>query len=113
MGALARPAAPDPAAGAAAVVAVDIVDFSFDPFEVAALPGAELTWTNIGQAPHTATFDDVEGSVEGLDTGTVQPGESGTLTAPDDPGSYSYFCAIHPSMRGVLVVRPRAEGNAR
>ena len=94
----------DPGAGAVEAVAVDMDDFSFVPFEVAALPGAELTWTNRGSAPHTATFDEVEGRVEGLDTGTVSPGDAGVLTAPDAPGSYSYLCEIHPSMRGVLVV---------
>jgi hypothetical protein len=40
-----------------------------------------------------------------LDTGTIQPGKSATLTAPTRPGSYSYHCAVHPAkMRGVLVV---------
>jgi plastocyanin len=52
---------PDPGAGAQASAAVDMLDFSFDPVEVAVLPGGEVTWTNQGQAPHTATFDDVEG----------------------------------------------------
>jgi|GEM_PF-845051 len=94
----------DPGAGATDAVAVAIEDFSFVPFEVAALPGAQLTWTNRGAVAHTATFDEVEGRVEGLDTGTVAAGETGTLSAPEAPGSYSYLCEIHPSMRGVLVV---------
>jgi hypothetical protein len=50
--------------------------------------------------PHTATFDDVS-----LDTGNIEPGNRGTLAAPDEPGSYSYKCNLHPGrMRGVLVV---------
>lgn len=94
----------DPGAGATDAVEVAIEDFSFVPFEVAALPGAQLTWANRGAVTHTATFDEVEGRVEGLDTGTVAAGEAGTLSAPEAPGSYSYLCEIHPSMRGVLVV---------
>ena len=95
---------PDPGLDAADEVAIAMADFSFDPFEVAVPQGAQMTWFNEGSAPHTATFDEVEGRVEGLDTGTVEPGDSGTLTAPDAPGSYSYLCTIHPSMRGVVVV---------
>jgi plastocyanin len=95
------------AQGQVAVAAADlsIGDFFFDPPEAEVQPGAEVTWTNDGQAPHTATFDDVEDRVQGLDAGEMAPGESASITAPDAPGSYSYFCAIHPAqMRAVLVV---------
>lgn len=78
---------------------VAIADFSFTQADLSVAPGAELTFRNTGQAPHTATFDDVE-----LDTGTLDSGGVGTLTAPTAAGSYSYFCAIHPRMRGTLVV---------
>ena len=80
--------------------AVSVVDFGFDKPEVSVAPGGKVTWRNTGAAPHTATFDDVQ-----LDTGTIEPGKSGTLTAPAKPGSYSYKCTIHPArMRGVVVV---------
>jgi plastocyanin len=95
---------PDPGPEADGDVVIAMADFSFDPFEVAVAPGAQMTWSNGGSAPHTATFDEVEGQVEGLDTGTVAPGDRVTLTAPDAPGSYSYLCTIHPQMRGVVVV---------
>ncbi len=95
---------PDPGADVTAEVAIAMADLSFDPFEIAVPQGAQMTWSNEGSALHTATFDEVEGRIEGLDTGTVGPGDSGTLTAPDAPGSYSYLCTIHPTMRGVVVV---------
>jgi plastocyanin len=79
-----------------------IAEFAFTPTETLVAPGGAVTWTNNGSAPHTATFDDVE-----LDTGRIEPGKSATLTAPGRPGTYSYFCAVHPAkMRGVLVVSP-------
>jgi plastocyanin len=79
---------------------VSMQDLKFVEPEVSVAPGGQVTWKNDGKAPHTATFDDVQ-----LDTGTVQPGAEGRLTAPDKPGSYSYKCTIHPAaMRGVLVV---------
>jgi plastocyanin len=89
------------AASAAATSAnVSIKDFSFDPLETSVAPGGSVTWTNDGEARHTATFDDVS-----LDTGELRPGAGGQLTAPLQPGSYSYRCEVHPArMRGVLVV---------
>jgi plastocyanin len=100
------------AEGEIAVQAVDldIGDFFFEPPEAEVQPGAEVTWTNTGQAPHTATFDDVEGRIQDLDAGEMAPGESASIVAPDAPGSYSYFCAIHPAqMRAVLVVAAPAD----
>jgi plastocyanin len=79
---------------------VSMQDLKFVQPEVSVAPGGQVTWKNDGKLPHTATFDDVQ-----LDTGTVQPGAEGRLTAPDKPGSYSYKCTVHPAaMRGVLVV---------
>jgi plastocyanin len=91
---------PAPPSAAPPTASVDMVDFAFKPPEVSVAPGGKVTWRNKGSAQHTASFDDVS-----LDTGTVAPGSSADLTAPDKPGSYSYRCNIHPAkMRGVLVV---------
>lgn len=93
-------AGPAPPSNAPQTAAIDIEDFSFDGAQVSVAPGGTVTWTNTGAAPHTATFDD-----EALDTGTLESGDTGTLTAPSQPGSYSYRCTIHPArMRAVLVV---------
>jgi plastocyanin len=79
---------------------VSMQDLKFVEPEVSVAPGGQVTWKNDGKVPHTATFDDVQ-----LDTGNIQPGQSGKLTAPDKPGSYSYKCNVHPAaMRAVLVV---------
>jgi plastocyanin len=96
------------AASAPNKASVKIVDFGFDPAEASVAPGGTVTWSNTGQAQHTATFDDVED----LDTGQLPPGEDGALVAPAEPGSYSYRCNVHPAkMRGVLVVVGQATGD--
>jgi plastocyanin len=93
----AGPAAPSEAARAATA---KIVDFAFNPKETSVAAGGTVTWQNTGQAPHTATFDDVD-----LNTDTISPGSDAKLVAPARSGSYSYRCNIHPAkMRGVLVV---------
>jgi plastocyanin len=91
---------PAPPSAGARSAAIDLEDFQFKEAQVSVAPGAQLTFSNKGQAPHTATFDDVP-----LDTGQVAPGGAGQLSAPLKPGSYSYKCTVHPAkMRGVLVV---------
>src|SRR5207244_2193163 len=80
----ARPG-PAPPSDAARQTSVSVVDFAFQPGQASVAPGGKVTWKNGGDAPHTATFDDVA-----LDTGTILPGNSGSLSAPDKPGSYSY-----------------------
>jgi plastocyanin len=91
---------PAAASEAAREATVEVVDFAFEPPEASVAPGGTVTFPNQGEAPHTATFDD-----GGPDTGQIEPGAEGTITAPDEPGSYSYFCAVHPGrMRAVLVV---------
>ena len=78
-----------------------MADFEFKEKQVSVAPGGEITFQNGGEAPHTATLDDVPGA----DTGRVDPGQSKALVAPTAPGSYSYKCTLHPAkMRGVIVV---------
>lgn len=94
----APPAVEGPPAAAATTSAAE---FAFAPTETVVAPGSSLTWDNDGTKPHTATFDDLD-----LDTGRIEPGQAATLTAPGQPGSYSYRCSIHDQMRAVLVVSP-------
>ena len=44
--------------------------------------------------PTTASFD----------TGSTAPGAEGEFTAPAEPGTYAFHCAIHASMTGTLTV---------
>jgi plastocyanin len=77
---------------------VSIVDFAFSPSYVQIPAGGTVSWYNAGGAPHTVT------STSGaFDSGTISPGGGYgvTLTAP---GTYSYFCSIHPGMSGTIVV---------
>lgn len=107
----AQPAAPAPADGptespapapagseAPAAATITIEGFAFDgPATVA--PGAELTVTNLDGAPHTLTFRSGE-----VDTGDLAGGATTTVTAPLAPGTYDFFCRIHPSMEGRIEI---------
>lgn len=92
-GAPAPAPAPAPAGGA-----INISDFDFGaPITVAA--GAPITVTNQDGVAHTLTADD--GS---FDTGNIGGGGTAPINAPTAPGTYSFFCAIHPSMQGTVTV---------
>ena len=74
--------------------------FSTDELSLPAGEVVELTFTNDGANPHTFTS-----SALGVDTGTVAPGESATVTftVPDEPAEF--LCSLHGGggMTGVIV----------
>ncbi|GAA2992577.1 hypothetical protein GCM10010519_27610 [Streptomyces lactacystinicus] len=76
-----------------------IRDFSFEPDSFTVSPGAVVTVTNTGTTTHTLTAQDGT-----FDTGPIAPGAAATLTAPSQPGAYSYLCTFHHFMRGILTV---------
>ena len=88
-----------PPAAEVQTVEVKIDNFSFAPATLAVKAGTQITWTNADDIPHTVVSDDqVSFKSKVLDTD-----EKFTFTA-SKPGTYSYFCSIHPKMTGKVVV---------
>jgi plastocyanin len=79
-------------------VNVKIDNFSFTPATLTVKAGTQITWTNADDIPHTVVSDSQEFKSKVLDTN-----ETFTFT-PSKPGTYSYFCSIHPKMTGKVVV---------
>jgi plastocyanin len=77
---------------------VQIVEFTYEPDPVVVQVGGKVTWQNEDTAPHTATADD--GS---FDTGIVEKGKLGSATFKE-PGTFTYFCEVHPTMHGTVEV---------
>ena len=77
---------------------VKIDNFSFTPATLTVKAGTQITWTNADDIPHTVVSDDHSFRSKVLDTD-----EKFTFTA-SNPGTYSYFCSIHPKMTGKVVV---------
>ncbi len=96
--AAALPLLPAAARGQGARHAVTIAGMAFDPAALAIAAGDSVVFTNADRAPHTATAED--GS---WDTGRLSRGAAAEV-AFGSPGTYAYFCAIHPSMRGTITV---------
>ena len=92
--------AAEASATTAAPGAVTIAGFAFAPPTLDVAAGTTVTWTNEDGFAHTVTASD--GSFASDD---IRTGETFTVTF-DEAGSFTYVCAIHPSMSGSVVVTP-------
>jgi len=91
-----RKGAPKVAQQVTAPDSVSITGFAFAPAELQVAPGTEVSWKNGDPEAHTVTADG-----GAFDSGILDPG--GTFKVAVD-GSVTYFCAIHPSMKGKITV---------
>jgi len=79
---------------------VKIDNFTFAPASVTVAPGTTVRWVNRDDILHTVVSDDkTTFKSKPLDTDQEF---SYTFTKP---GTYSYFCSIHPKMTGKIVVQ--------
>ena len=86
--------------GAFGEVSIENIAYGTDNLTVAA--GDTITWTNLDAVPHTVTSAD--GSPLEFDSGTFLQDESFNIVL-DEPGTYEYFCMIHPdSMMATVTV---------
>ena len=86
-----------------APTAASIDNFTFTPQTVTVKTGTTVTWTNNDDIPHgIAWMKNAFTKSKALDTD-----DSYSLTFTT-PGTYAYFCYIHPHMTGTLVVEAAA-----
>jgi plastocyanin len=89
------------------VLTIHIKDFKFNPTPATIHAGDRVTFVNDDDEAHTATSDDKSFDSEGLDSG----GTWQHVFAK--PGTYNYFCELHPYMKAALVVHPAAAGTVK
>jgi len=87
---------PTPPAGGASVA---IENFAFVPATLSVATGTTVTWTNQDDVSHTVSADDGKS----FDSSALGHGQAFQITA-GPPGTYTYFCRIHPFMKGTLSV---------
>jgi plastocyanin len=78
---------------------IKIDNFSFSPNPLTVPAGATIRWTNHDDIPHNVVADDKSFKSKVLDTD-----EAFSYTF-SKPGTYTYFCSIHPKMTGKVVVQ--------
>jgi plastocyanin len=75
--------------------------WGYEPATVTVKLGTTVMWTNSGAVAHTVTADDGET----FDSGDIQPKTVFSFNA-SSVGSFTYHCAYHPWMKGVIIVQP-------
>jgi plastocyanin len=81
------------------IAEVKIDNFSFGPAQLTVPVGTTVTWTNRDDIPHTVVSDEKLFKSNALDTD-----EKFSYTFAK-PGTYPYFCSLHPKMTGKVVVQ--------
>jgi plastocyanin len=75
---------------------IAIFDNGYSPASRTITTGTTLVWTNTGAIPHT-----VSATAGGFDSGILLSGATYRRTFTQ-PGTFDYFCTIHPSMKGMV-----------
>jgi len=91
----------DSANGEADPVKVRIDNFAFIPATITVAAGTRLRWVNEDDVPHVVIGVDKDTPIKSppLDT------DDEYAVVLDKPGTYKYFCSLHPHMVGTVLVR--------
>jgi plastocyanin len=87
-----------PAAEAARVV---IDNFAYSPREITVAAGTRVTWVNHDDVPHTVTSS---AKPRALDSKALDTDDTFSFVFKS-PGTYDYFCAVHPHMTAKVIVK--------
>jgi plastocyanin len=86
-------------AGAATPNQIVIKDFHFTPQTLTVKSGEKVTWINRDEEPHTV----VSVEKQFKKSSALDTDQEFTITT-GAPGTYTYFCSVHPKMTGTIVV---------
>src|SRR5450631_1474353 len=86
----------------AADTEVKIDNFTFNPQQITVKAGSTVVWLNHDDIPHTVTSSTQAFKSKALDTDDKFSYTFAT------PGTFKYFCALHPHMTGTIVVEASA-----
>jgi len=81
---------------------IEIKNFAFDPGSLAVKTGTVVTWINQDSVPHIIASD--TGSPVPFSSDSLSTGSSYSFTFTQ-AGTYAYYCTIHPSMKGTVIVK--------
>jgi plastocyanin len=90
----------------AADTEVNIDQFAFLPQRITVKAGTSVIWINDDDVPHT-----VASSSKLLKSKTLDTKDKFSFTFTT-PGTYEYFCSLHPHMTGAIVVEATTGSSA-
>ena len=79
---------------------IEIKDFAFNPQTLTVKSGEKITWINRDEEPHTV----VSVEKQFKKSSALDTDQEFTITA-GAPGTYTYYCSVHPKMTGTIVVQ--------
>jgi plastocyanin len=82
---------------------VQVDNFTFGPETLTVPVDSTVTWLNKDDVPHVIASNDGVFRSKALDTDDKY---SYTFTKP---GTYEYFCSVHPKMVGKIIVVPKSQ----
>lgn len=77
---------------------ITISDFSFQPQEIMTNAGTEIIWKQDDSVKHTVVSN-------GMFESKILSNGDKFMFKFDKPGTYEYYCSIHPSMKGKVIVK--------
>ena len=86
-------------AGSTAGTKIEIKDFAFNPQTVTVKSGEKITWINRDEEPHTIVSVEKQ-----FKKSTALDTDQEFAVTAGAPGTYTYFCSVHPKMTGTIVV---------
>jgi plastocyanin len=78
---------------------IEIKDFMFNPQKITVKSGEKIIWINHDEEPHTV----VSVGKKFQKSSALDTDQEFSITA-GGPGTYEYFCSVHPKMTGTIVV---------
>jgi plastocyanin len=95
-------------ARARAEFTIEIRDLAFSPLTATVTQGETVLWANVEEImPHNVASGLVgsDGAAQLFESPFIMPGDGFSYTF-SEPGEYPYYCPLHPTMIGVIVVTP-------
>lgn len=86
-------------AASASSTQITIDNFVFTPQTITVPAGTTVTWTNKDDVPHTVVENNQKFKSRALDT------DESFSYKFDQPGTYDYFCSVHPKMVAKVIVQ--------
>jgi plastocyanin len=83
----------------ASTIEVRVDNFTFAPETLTVAVNSTVTWINKDDVPHVIASNDGLFKSKALDT------DDQYSYAFTQPGTYAYYCSVHPKMMGKIVVR--------
>jgi plastocyanin len=78
---------------------VTIDNFTFSPMTIEVQRGATIKWVNKDDIPH------VVASTAGVFKSRAIDTDGSFVFTFAEPGTYEYYCSVHPKMTGKIVVK--------